>query len=319
MSTTTRQAPLERAEPKLADLTRHIVVATAGSATVDPVIRVARAIADRHGSTVDVLSIVEPVAPPPVISDVGLVASIHPVPPSSVDVEERRYRIGDELARAGRPDWNVTVLTGWPGETIVEGAARLGATLIVMGIGRHSPIDRLMGSETALQVIQRAEIPVLAVAHDLAGLPRRVVAALDFTEQSEIATQAAAALVADGGTLYLAHVRTDWTEQLDPQSPVDLYADGVERRFEQLAARLTSGGAGPSTIEQVVRLGDPAPEILAFANVNGVELIAVGARMHSRLYRIFLGSVAAKLVRGAHCSVLVIPAKAEQARRATAR
>ena len=319
MSTATTHLPFERPHAEDSKLASHIVVATAGSTPVSPAIRVARAIADRHGSRIDVLSIVEPSVSAPVISDVGLVASITRTAPSAADLQERRYRIGDELARAGRPDWSVAVLSGWPGEAIADGARRLGASLIVMGIGRHTPIDRVMGSETALQVTQRAEIPVLAVSHDLVGLPRRVVAALDFTEQSEIAAYAAASMVADAGTLYLTHVRSDWTEQMEPQSPVDLYADGVDRRFEQLADRLTQGGVPPCTIEQIVRLGDPAQEILAFANVNAADLIAVGARTHSRLHRLFLGSVAAKLLRGAHCSVLVIPAKAERARRGRSR
>jgi nucleotide-binding universal stress UspA family protein len=232
------------------------------------------------------------------------------------DLQRRRVRIGDELARAGRPNWKVTVVDGWPPDTIVEVAKKIGATMIVMGIGRHSPVDRLLGSETALQVMQHTEIPVLAVARDLTGLPRRAVAALDFTEQSEAAARIGSGLVADDGTLHLVHVRTDWSETEDPHVPVDLYAAGVERRFEQLEQRLTREGVAPRVIERVVRSGDPASEILTFADVSGVDLMVVGARTHSRFYRVLLGSVAAKLLRSAHCSVLVLPAKAEHATRA---
>ena len=316
MSPSTTLEPRARDQRLGQSITSHIVVATKGSDTVGPEIRVARALADRFGSKVDVLTVIEPILPSAMVSDIGLIAPMMPIAPSSADSQSRRYRIGDELARAGRPKWEVTVLTGWPGETIVEGAKQLGATMIVIGIGRHAPVDRLLGSETALQVIQASDIPVLAVSRDLIGLPRRAIAALDFTDQSEIAAYAAAELVADDGTLYLAHVRTDWTEQMDPQIPVDLYADGVERRFEQLERRLAQGRVAPRTVEAVVRSGDAAQEILGLASVNTVDLIAVGARTHSRLYRMFLGSVAAKLLRSAHCSVLVIPAKAERARRA---
>ena len=317
MSTSTTHEPRARDVRLGQSITSHIVVATQGSDTVGPEIRVARAIADRFASRVDVLSVVEPILPTPLISDIGLVAPMMPIVPPSADSASRRLRINDELARAGRPKWEVTVLTGWPGEKIVEGARRLGATLIVIGIGRHAPVDRLLGSETALQVIQASDIPVLAVTRDLAGIPKRAVAALDFTEQSEIAAEAAAELIADEGTLCLAHVRTDWTEQMDPQVPVDLYAEGIERRFELLERRLTQGRLAPRTVEAVVRSGDAAQEILALASGKAADVIAGGARTHSRLYRIFLGSVAAKLLRSAHCSVLVIPAKAEQARRAT--
>lgn len=318
MSTSTTRAPRPSRQPLARPVTGHILVATEGSNTVGPEIRVARALADRFGSKVDVLSVVVPILPAPLISDMGLVGSMTPIVPATPDIQGRRYRINDELARAGRPNWNVTVLGGWPAEKIAEAAKQLGATLIVMGIGRHAPIDRLMGSETALQVIQHTDVPVLAVARDLAGVPQRAVAALDFTDQSEVAARVASELVADAGTLSFAHVRTDWGETMDLQMPVDLYAAGIERRFEQLERRLAEEHVAPRNVDRVVRSGDPAQEILAFANVTGVDLIAVGARTHSRIYRIFLGSVTAKLLRSAHCSVLVIPAKAEHARRTRA-
>lgn len=305
-------APYLTVDRAFPPITEHIVVATAGGDTVSPALRVGRALADRFGSTVDVLSIVEPLRATSMVTDVGLVAPLVSSAPGAALLQERRYRVADELARAGRPEWSIAVRGGWPSEQIVECAKELGATLIVMGIGRHTPIDRLMGSETALQVIQMTDTPVLAVAATLAGAPRTAVAALDFTEQSERAAHAMSELLMEEGTPYLTHVRSDWTEQMDPQFPVDLYADGVERRFEQLARRLSDGHVGPRRIETLVRLGDAAQEILAAADVNAVDVIAVGARAHSRLHRIFLGSVAAKLLRSAHCSVLVIPAGAEQ-------
>ena len=312
----TTRAPHPLSQPLVPSVTGHILVATQGSDAVAPEIRVARALADRFGSKIDVLSVVVPIVPTPLFVDMGLVGSLTPLIPPASDLEKRRLHVSDELARAGRPDWKVTVVAGWPGEKIAEVAKQLGATLIVMGIGRHAPIDRLMGSETTLEVIQQTEIPVLAVSRDLRGVPQSAVAAVDFTEQSEVAARVASELVADAGTLHLAHMRTEWDGVMDPSVPVDLYAEGVERRFEQLENRFAHEHVAPRQIERVFRTGDPAAETLAYASVHGLDLIAVGARSHSRMHRIFLGSVAAKVLRGAHCSVLVLPAKAELARRA---
>ena len=293
--------------------TTHILVATEGSDGVSPEIRVARAIADLHGSKVDVLSVVVPPMPSPLVSDFGLMGAMNPSFLPAPDTGARNVRIRDELYRAGRPNWNDTIVVGWPGEEIPAAAKRLGATMIVIGIGRHAPVDRLFGSETALQVLQSAEIPVLAVTADLMGVPRRALASLDFSAQSETAARVASELVADDGTLSLVHVRTDWSEPVDPQIPVDLYAAGVERRFEQLERQLTLDRLAPRTVERIVRHGDPVHEILRVANAADVDLIAVGARTHSRVYRVLMGSVAAKLLRGSHRSVLVIPPKAEHA------
>ena len=293
--------------------TSHILVAIEGSDGVSHEISVARAIADLHGSKVDVLSVVVPPMPTPLVSDFGLMGAMNPSILPAPDLGARRLRIRDELFRAGRPNWNETVVAGWPGEEIPAVAKRLGATMIVMGIGRHAPVDRLLGSETALQVLQAAEIPVLAVTPDLKTVPRRVLASLDFSDQSERAAHVASELAADDGTLSLVHVRTDWSDPVDPQVPVDLYAAGVERRFDQLERQLTLERLAPRTVERLVRHGDPVDEILRTANDADVDLIAVGARTHSRLYRVLMGSVAARLLRGSHRSVLVIPAKAEHA------
>ena len=291
----------------------HILVATEGSDGVSAEIRVARALADRHGSVVDVLSVVVPPMPSPLVSDFGLLGAMNPSIMPAPDTGARRIRIRDELYRAGRPQWSDTVVVGWPGDEIPAAAKRLGATMIVMGIGRHAPVDRLLGSETVLQVLQTAEMPVLAVTADLMTVPRRVLASLDFSAQSETAARVASELVADDGTLCLVHVRTDWSEPVDPQVPVDLYASGVERQFDHLERRLTTDRLAPRTMERLVRHGDPAPEILRAANEVDADLIAVGARTHSRVYRVLIGSVAAKLLRGSHRSVLVIPPNAEHA------
>jgi nucleotide-binding universal stress UspA family protein len=245
--------------------------------------------------------------------DMGLVGSMNPAP----DLERQRRRIGEELARAGRPDWPITVVAGSPAGQIAETARKLGATLIVMGIGRHAPIDRLMGSETALEVIQLTDIPVLAVARGLGSVPARALAAVDFTTQSETAARVAAELLTDDGTLLLAHVRSDWVESIDPLIPVDIYAAGVERKFDEMERRLAVGHVAPPVVERGTGSGDVAPELLRIAADRTVDLIAVGAHAHSRLERLFLGSVAAKLLRGAHCSVLVIPARAEAIRSAS--
>lgn len=282
---------------------------------MSPELRVARSLVERHRSMVDVVSVVTPVFPPPLITDVGLERPATPTEPLPPELAERRQRIRQELGRAGCSGWNATVVAGWPADEIPAMAERLGATLIVMGIGRHAPIDRLIGSETALQVIHTTSIPILAVARDVDGFPRHALAALDFSEQSEVAARQVAELLGRDGALMLVHVRSDMAAVIDPGLPVDLYAAGVQQRLDELEGRITARNGGPRTIERVVRHGDAVSEILHVANVGGVDLIAVGAQPHSRAHRLILGSVAAKLLRAARCSVLVIPEKAERARR----
>jgi nucleotide-binding universal stress UspA family protein len=269
-------------------------------------IRVAGALAERDGGSVHVVSVIPPVYPyAGVMTDLGLVQPIGPTEAARKQVRVAAVR--DQLRRLGVERWPVTVTIGWPAADIAATASRYRATLIVVGIGRHLPVDRLLGSETALEVVRAATVPVFAVAAEPSTLPRRGIAALDFSRQSEDAARVAAKLLSPDGTLQLVHVRpsaTDVGPWTDGQP--DMYAVGVERRFEQLTGALADGES--PRIETLVLHGDAPSELLAYANATGVDLLTVGAQRHSRVERLLLGSVAAKLLRGAHCSVLVIPA-----------
>ena len=58
-----------------------------------------------------------------------------------------------------------------------------------MGIGRHRPLERLLGSETTLRAIRRASCPVLAVGPQFAAQLRNVVVAIDFSPASAKAVE----------------------------------------------------------------------------------------------------------------------------------
>ena len=60
-------------------------------------------------------------------------------------------------------------------------------------------------------------------------------------------------------------------------------------------------------VEYVLLHGDPAHEIIAFAEQMGIDMIAAGTHGRSALGRLVLGSVSTKLVRTAKCWVLVAP------------
>jgi nucleotide-binding universal stress UspA family protein len=59
-------------------------------------------------------------------------------------------------------------------------------------------------------------------------------------------------------------------------------------------------------VEHVFLQGDPAAQILAYAREAGVDLIVMGTHGRTGLERLLLGSVAEKVMRDAHCSVLVV-------------
>ncbi len=73
--------------------------------------------------------------------------------------------------------------------------------------------------------------------------------------------------------------------------------------LEGVAKRLQSGAL---KIHTVVRFGQPAEEILQYAEEIGADLIALCTHGRSGLSRWVYGSVADKVLRGANCPVLLV-------------
>jgi nucleotide-binding universal stress UspA family protein len=59
-------------------------------------------------------------------------------------------------------------------------------------------------------------------------------------------------------------------------------------------------------VSHVLLEGDPASEIVRYAKDANIDLIAIGTHGRTGLERLLMGSVAEKVLRDAHCSVLIV-------------
>ena len=59
-------------------------------------------------------------------------------------------------------------------------------------------------------------------------------------------------------------------------------------------------------VNHILVEGDPAGEIVRYTHDAGIDLIVMGTHGRSGLQRLLMGSVAEKVMREAHCSVLVV-------------
>ena len=232
------------------------------------------------------------------------------IPPS---FEEGRRESRQERVRAHvdeiverRRGWKVEVEHGDPAGAIARRARELDASLIVMGVGRHQPIDRIVGAETTLRVIRHASCPVFAAVGELTQRPAQVVVATDFSPPCALAIEAALPLLGEHATLHLVHVWQPSTSA-DPAlfDFAQAYESGLPSRFARFvsALRLPAGVA----VRTEVRQGKTVPQLLAFAESHHADLIVAGRHGLNPLARLFVGSVTTALVRGTTCSVLVTP------------
>ncbi len=279
-----------------------LLLASDGSPAMEATIGMASLIALRDRAQVQVVTAVEPL---PMVTPEGNL-------PLTPEIEERR-RLGleqqvlDQLARfaPGSKDWPVKQIDGHPDATIVRVAHEAGADLIVLGLGEHGMVDRWFGGETALRVLGLSDVPVFAVAPSADALPKRVLVAMDFSETSERALAAALPLLGEGAKLTMAHVvPRDISMGVWPAWD-DAYENAVKASFAELRGRLQI----PDTMsaEELVLYGDPARELLRQAEKMQADLIVAGTHGHNVIARTLLGRVSTKLIRGADCSVFILP------------
>jgi len=228
-----------------------------------------------------------------------------------IQLASRRQAVQVLMARARRgaeegPEWVMQVRYGERAATIAQEAAALDAQLVVMGIGQHGPINRLLATETTLATLRRVRCPVLAIAGTMRTLPRTVVAAIDFGPGSIHAVSRALPLLAEGATLFLVHA-WERSEMTHPalQEADDAYERALPERFARLRSALTVPAS--VTVKTVELVGRPVEEVLEFARGHRADLIVAGTHGRGFVERLIVGSVATALLRGSTCSVLIAP------------
>jgi nucleotide-binding universal stress UspA family protein len=146
-----------------------------------------------------------------------------------------------------------------------------------------------------------------------------ILHATDFSGPSRNAFAVAYALARDyGARLLLVHVREPVLVAfgeygMTPPPPSEDLPE-LHARLRQLAP---ADAAVP--IEYHVAEGEPAAEIVAMAEENGIDLIVVGTHGRRGLERVLMGSVAEQVVRKAPCPVLTVKTPFPSEKRAARR
>jgi nucleotide-binding universal stress UspA family protein len=137
--------------------------------------------------------------------------------------------------------------------------------------------------------------------------PKRVLVPTDFSDEASGAVDEALHLVDLPDDLTILHVAptavvseaelySNWTMMSD-ESRADhlrheLHKKFPDKRFER--------------VHFEVRFGSPATEIAKYAENEEIDLIVLPSQGRTGLARLMIGSVAERVIRMAHCPVLVL-------------
>ncbi len=217
---------------------------------------------------------------------------------------EELTRAANEIIGSDSPRVNVEVVKGEAFDRIIDVAENENCSLIVMGRrGLHRLERMLMGSVTA-KVIVHAATDVLVIPRNSGIDWQSIAVATDGSADSGKALSKALEL----GKTHGGELTGITVVDMLPEHYADAHAivEALEKKAQTVLAesRETAAAAGLDLKTQMLH-GDPAEEITDYARENGTGVLFVGSRGITGLKKIFMGSVAEKVIGLSPCAVFV--------------
>lgn len=230
-------------------------------------------------------------------------------------------RLRDRLAAAGLHRIYLHHKDGDPAELVARFADEHEIDLIVMSTHGRGGLQRAYLGSVADAVVRRVHKPVLLVRPEGSEREplmqhtevRRILVAVD----GSVVAEKALAVALDAAAAEGAHCTV--LQVVVPPIFISSYVpdtarvtreemDTASRRAREYLAELERKVPDVDDV-RVVEHQQPAVAILKAAEEIGADMIAIGTRGLGKVARFFIGSVADKVVRGAHVPVLVVPGK----------
>lgn len=133
----------------------------------------------------------------------------------------------------------------------------------------------------------------------------RILAPVDFSKQSLASIDTAVDIAGQANRVHLVHVLPELSptdpgviwETVDDETRSEHVCDALHRHLD---------ARGHQGVQVHTAFGDPGAEIVKVADAIDAGLIVMSSHGRSGLERLLLGSVADRVIRLAHCPVLVL-------------
>lgn len=133
----------------------------------------------------------------------------------------------------------------------------------------------------------------------------RILVPVDFSDKSLQAVRDTVAFAEKASAVHVVHVLKN-LEATDPGVVWETVNDDqrmmtIQKLFDE---KFSSSEYTGLTLS--IEKGDPAAEIVDYAETHQIELIVMPSQGRSGISRFFMGSTAERVIRHAHCPVLVL-------------
>ncbi|NCQ34271.1 universal stress protein [bacterium] len=141
-----------------------------------------------------------------------------------------------------------------------------------------------------------------------------ILVAVDFSPVTEaVVTTAAALAQLLGSSVYLLHVVAPDPDFVGYEAGPDGVRDAMAHQFREVHRKLQElessllARAGKGKCVALLLQGQTVEKLLAEQARLNADLVVLGSHGHGALYNLLVGSVAAGVLRGARCPVVVVP------------
>jgi nucleotide-binding universal stress UspA family protein len=134
---------------------------------------------------------------------------------------------------------------------------------------------------------------------------KKLLVPFDFSEESQEAIDASLQMAASTSNVYVVHVSPDLTIS-SPEVVWEYLTDDERRENIEKSFHKRFEAAKYHDVNFHVLFGDPGHGIAAYAEEIEADVIVMPSHGRTGLRRLLIGSVAERVLRLAHCPVLIL-------------
>lgn len=288
---------------------KHILAATDFSPGAERAVERASSLASQHGATLHLLHVLPQLS----WKMFGRTLVEHPLVTEKNLYQAARERL-DNLADVMQERCKIPVQSfvdiGRPYERIAAYVTDHKIDMTVLGSHAGNLARDLFVGSTAGRFLRRGGRSALVASPSGGGSYERVLVAIDFSDVSRTAVDAATE-IAPNATIHLLHVYDVMFEGKMLYANVDeriiqQYRDAADAEAWRMMDAFVTTLPRHERFVAKVRSGSPARTILSEAEALRADLIVMGKRGRSELNELFLGSVSENVVHESSRDLLLV-------------
>lgn len=225
-----------------------------------------------------------------------------------VEAQRRLDEAVNEAKASGATRVTAVLLNGPPWVEVVGVLQNQHVDLCVVATRGRTGLARILLGSVAEKIVRHAPCSVLAVHPNTAPQGfKHVLVPTDFSPSADMALDLAASLVAPDGKITVSHV-VELPVQYAGVAPLVAFDNDflqlANNSLERVAANLRTKTKARIATESTTGYAG-AETLSAIEADKTLDLVAMGSHGRTGIKRALLGSVAEKVVRHAHCPVLI--------------